>query len=236
MDDEDESRSPGSMIDGASPHTAFADRRFAATAATSQISEDESDNDNEDNELENDNDNDNDNENEGEMDQDNDNDEDEGDMEVDAEGDADGDQDNERSSSPSTPKSPPPRLPTSPPRIRKREAPQLQDKADTCSSYDIVPVLAAPHATSVNAITATMDMRWVFTGGSDGYIRKFDHFASMNGKVPLTVAQKHPFVDSVTKVIFTHFLAYRKAGVLLSYWENEEPAGIGHRRFSTNSR
>ena len=44
-------------------------------------------------------------------------------------------------------------------------------------------------------------MRWVFTGGSDGYIRKFDHFAGMNGKVPLTVAQKHPFVDSVTKVI-----------------------------------
>jgi hypothetical protein len=67
-----------------------------------------------------------------------------------------------------------------------------------------VPVLAAPHATSVNAITATTDMRWVFTGGSDGYIRKFDHFAGMNGKVPLTVAQKHPFVDSVTKVSVTN--------------------------------
>jgi transcriptional activator SPT8 len=211
MDDEDESRSPGSMIDGASPHTAFADRRFA-TAATSQISEDDSDNDIEDNEMENDNDNDNDNDNEGEMDQDNDNDEDEGDMEVDAEGDADGDQDNERSSSPSTPKSPPLRLSTSPPRIRKRELPQLQDKADTCSSYDIVPVLAAPHATSVNAITATMDMRWVFTGGSDGYIRKFDHFASMNGKVPLTVAQKHPFVDSVTKVMFHSFSLLTQKG------------------------
>jgi transcriptional activator SPT8 len=231
MDDEDESRSPGSMMDGASPRPAFADLRFAATAATSQISEDESDNDNEDNGLQNDNDNDND----AEMDQDNDNDEEEGEMDVDAEGDADGDQDNERSS-PSTPKSPPPRSPTSPPQIRKREPPQLQDKADTCSSYDIVPVLAAPHATSVNAITATMDMRWVFTGGSDGYIRKFDHFASMNGKVPLTVAQKHPFVDSVTKVLLTHLLAYRKAGVLLSYWENEEPAGIGHRRFCSDSR
>ena len=29
----------------------------------------------------------------------------------------------------------------------------------------------------------------------------------------MTVAQKHPFVDSVTR-----------AGILLSYWENEEPA------------
>lgn len=35
----------------------------------------------------------------------------------------------------------------------------------------------------------------------------------MNGRVPLTVAQRHPFVDSVTR-----------AGILLSYWENEEPA------------
>lgn len=57
-------------------------------------------------------------------------------------------------------------------------------------------------------------MRWVFTGGSDGYIRRFDWFGSINGKVPLTVAQRHPFVDSVTR-----------AGVLLSYWENEEPIG-----------
>lgn len=57
-------------------------------------------------------------------------------------------------------------------------------------------------------------MRWIFTGGSDGYIRRFDWFGSINGKVPLTVAQRHPFVDSVTR-----------AGVLLSYWENEEPMG-----------
>ena len=135
-------------------------------------------------------------------DNDNDNDEDEGEMDVDGEGEAEGDQDNEQSEQASTPKSShgQPTTSSPPERIRKRGPPQLRDKADTCSSYDIVPVLAAPHATSVNAITATGDMRWVFTGGSDGYIRKFDHFAGMNGKVPLTVAQKHPFVDSVTKV------------------------------------
>lgn len=50
------------------------------------------------------------------------------------------------------------------------------------------------------------------TGGSDGYIRKYDGPATINGKTLLTVAQRHPFVDSVTK-----------AGVLLSYWENAEP-------------
>lgn len=80
-------------------------------------------------------------------------------------------------------------------------------------TYDIVPYVAAPQSTSINAFCATPCMRWAFTGGSDGYIRRYDWFASVNGKVPLTVAQKHPFVDSVTR-----------SGILLSYWENEEPA------------
>jgi transcriptional activator SPT8 len=57
-------------------------------------------------------------------------------------------------------------------------------------------------------------MRWVFSGGADGYIRKFNWVDTANGKLALTVAQRHPFVDSVTK-----------AGVLLSYWENEDTAG-----------
>lgn len=164
------------------------------------MSEEESENENE---ADNDNDMEPDNDNEAE----NDNEEEDVDMDADAEvegeGEGEGEQENERSSSrSSTQKSPVKHEPstTPPPRIRKRSPPPLQPNADTCSSYDIVPVLAAPHATSVNAITATRDMRWVFTGGSDGYIRKYDHFASMNGKVPLTVAQKHPFVDSVTKV------------------------------------
>ncbi|RMZ83574.1 hypothetical protein DV738_g1121, partial [Chaetothyriales sp. CBS 135597] len=79
----------------------------------------------------------------------------------------------------------------------------------TAESYDIVPTIAAPQSTSVNATCATWDARWVFTGGSDGYIRKFNWVESVNNKLALTVAQRHPFVDSVVK-----------AGVLMSYWEN----------------
>ena len=74
--------------------------------------------------------------------------------------------------------------------------------------------MAAPQSTSINAITATPDMRWVFSGGSDGYVRMYNWVETANGKVPLTVAQKHPFVDSVMK-----------AGSLTTYWENEEPPG-----------
>ena len=89
--------------------------------------------------------------------------------------------------------------------------PLVRTEALSASVYDIVPTIAAPHSTSINAVTATPDLRWVFTGGSDGYIRKFNWVETTSGKSMLTVAQKHPFVDSVTK-----------AGVLMSYWENED--------------
>lgn len=92
--------------------------------------------------------------------------------------------------------------------------PNVRPEALTAPVYDIVPTIAAPHSTSINAITATPDMRWIFSGGADGYIRKFNWIDTANGKLALTVAQRHPFVDSVTK-----------AGVLLSYWENYEMSG-----------
>jgi transcriptional activator SPT8 len=90
----------------------------------------------------------------------------------------------------------------------------VRQEALNAPVYDIIPTIAAPHSTSINAITATPDMRWVFSGGADGYIRKFNWVDTANGKLALTVAQRHPFVDSVTK-----------AGVLLSYWENEDSSG-----------
>ncbi|KAI9803239.1 MAG: hypothetical protein M1825_002030 [Sarcosagium campestre] len=89
---------------------------------------------------------------------------------------------------------------------------KVREEALSAAVYDIAPTIAAPHSTSINAITATPDLRWVFSGGADGYIRKFNWVDTANGKTLLTVAQRHPFVDSVTK-----------AGVLMSYWENEEP-------------
>lgn len=87
--------------------------------------------------------------------------------------------------------------------------PSVRAECLTANIYDIVPTTAAPHSTSINAITATADMRWVFSGGSDGYTRKFNWADSINSKLMLTVAQRHPFVDSVVK-----------AGVLMTYWEN----------------
>ncbi|RAL12712.1 WD40 repeat domain-containing protein [Aspergillus homomorphus CBS 101889] len=87
--------------------------------------------------------------------------------------------------------------------------PPVRAECLTATTFDIVPTTAAPHSTSINAVTATADMRWVFSGGSDGYVRKFNWVDSINSKLMLTVAQRHPFVDSVVK-----------AGVLMTYWEN----------------
>jgi transcriptional activator SPT8 len=87
--------------------------------------------------------------------------------------------------------------------------PGVRPECLTATTYDILPTTAAPQSTSINTITSTADMRWVFTGGSDGFIRKYNWADSINGKLMLTVAQRHPFVDSVVK-----------AGVLMNYWEN----------------
>lgn len=87
----------------------------------------------------------------------------------------------------------------------------LQAGTDSCPYYDMTPTIAAPQATHINCLVTTRNLRWYFTGGQDGYIRKHDFHQTITGKVPLTVAQKHPFVDTV-----------QKSGVLLSYWENEE--------------
>lgn len=51
-------------------------------------------------------------------------------------------------------------------------------------------------------------------GGSDGWIRKFNWVDTVNNKSLLTVAQRHPFVESV-----------QKAALLQSYFENEETVG-----------
>ncbi|PKS12398.1 hypothetical protein jhhlp_000602 [Lomentospora prolificans] len=93
-----------------------------------------------------------------------------------------------------------------------RWKPEVRPEVYSAKVYDIIPTMAAPQATSINAMAITPDLRYWITGGSDGYIRKYSGPETINGKQLLTVAQRHPFVDSVVK-----------AGVLVSYWENEEP-------------
>ncbi|AOA61041.1 Transcription factor [Komagataella phaffii CBS 7435] len=88
----------------------------------------------------------------------------------------------------------------------------LRKSAFEAVNFDIAPYAAIPYSCAIHSIALTSGPRWLFTGGDDGFVRKFDFLASIEGKLPLTVAQKHSLVDSVTH-----------AGVLNSYWENEQP-------------
>ncbi|KAI8373300.1 WD40-repeat-containing domain protein [Blakeslea trispora] len=95
------------------------------------------------------------------------------------------------------------------------ETRQLDLKIDpqwlTCKAYDCVPLAAVLHPSPIFSLATTICYRWVLTGSEDGYIRKWDFFASMNGKASLTQAQRHHYVDSVIY-----------SGILSSWWENEE--------------
>ncbi|TKA74199.1 hypothetical protein B0A49_06223 [Cryomyces minteri] len=99
----------------------------------------------------------------------------------------------------------------SPNRVNAPFRPTVRPEALTAPVYDIVPTIAAPQSTSINAVASTSDMRYVFSGGADGYVRMYNWIDTANGKTALTVQQRQPFVDSVTK-----------HGVLQTYWENEE--------------
>lgn len=112
-------------------------------------------------------------------------------------------------------RSPSPRKSATPGPTRWRSV--IRPEVYTAKTYDVIPTMAAPQATSINAMAITPDLRYWMTGGSDGYIRKYSGIETINGKQLLTVAQRHPFVDSVVK-----------AGALVSYWENEEaPSASG---------
>lgn len=78
--------------------------------------------------------------------------------------------------------------------------------------YDVAPTMAFVHGCSVFSMDASWGGKWLFTGGEDGFIRRYNLAETVNGKQTLTVGQRHAFSDSVTK-----------AGVLTSYFENEQP-------------
>ena len=78
-------------------------------------------------------------------------------------------------------------------------------------AYSIEPVGAAPHSSHVHTMAISGDGTNLLTGGSDGYVRRYDVYASMNGKAPLTQNVRHQYVDGVTK-----------GGAMIGWWANEE--------------
>lgn len=89
---------------------------------------------------------------------------------------------------------------------------QLYRSAKLSESYTIYPTAAIPIQTHVHSLAMSKGLKYLFLGGDDGYIRKFDFLNSIEGKLSLTILQKHSLVESISN-----------AGILVSYWENEIP-------------
>lgn len=89
---------------------------------------------------------------------------------------------------------------------------KLIEKSIEKEILEVNPIVAIPYASSVYSISLTKGPKWLFTGGEDGLIRKFDFFQSVEGKSLLTVSQRHQLIDSI---LFN--------GMICSYWENEIP-------------
>jgi transcriptional activator SPT8 len=70
---------------------------------------------------------------------------------------------------------------------------------------------AAPHSSHVHAMALSLDGQTLLTGGSDGFVRKYDVHATMNGKTMLTQNVRHGFVEGITR-----------GGTLSAFWPHEE--------------
>ncbi|CCF50695.1 hypothetical protein NDA11_000208 [Ustilago hordei] len=81
----------------------------------------------------------------------------------------------------------------------------------TSLGYHIEPMAAAPHSAQIHAMSLSLDGQTLLTGGSDGYVRKYDVHATMNGKTMLTQNVRHGFVEGITR-----------GGSLTAFWGNEE--------------
>ncbi|RKP30584.1 hypothetical protein METBISCDRAFT_27243, partial [Metschnikowia bicuspidata] len=67
----------------------------------------------------------------------------------------------------------------------------------TAEHLNVVPFVACPYAQQCHAVAISEGPKWLLTGGEDGFIRKYDFSASIEGKSPLTVAQRHNLLESI---------------------------------------
>lgn len=58
-------------------------------------------------------------------------------------------------------------------------------------SFTVEAICAIPHPVPTHSLAASLCMTHFITGSDDGYIRDYDIFAGVNGKVLLTAPQRH---------------------------------------------
>ncbi|KZT09505.1 WD40 repeat-like protein [Laetiporus sulphureus 93-53] len=84
-------------------------------------------------------------------------------------------------------------------------------------SYTVEAICAIPHPAPTHCLAASFCMSHLLTGSDDGYIRDYDVFAAVNGKVFLTAPQRHHC--GVMEGLM-------KAGQIKFWWENPSPVDL----------
>lgn len=156
-------------------------------------------------------------------DEDDDSDDEEDDDDDDDEDDDDEEEDDDEAMDVDDDASPSPRSTSPTTYLRKadarRRAIHPARKLIEAKAYSIEPAAACPHAAHVHAMALSADGTVLLSGGSDGHVRRYDVYATMNGKSMLTLGVRHGFVEGVTK-----------GGVMHSWWANEEVPAVKRER------
>ncbi|KAI0362130.1 WD40 repeat-like protein [Trametes cingulata] len=81
-------------------------------------------------------------------------------------------------------------------------------------SFTVEAICAIPHPCATHALASSLCMTHLITGSDDGYIRDYDLFAAVNGKVFLTAPQRQHcgVIEGIMK-----------AGQIRCWWENAIP-------------
>ncbi|KIJ69288.1 hypothetical protein HYDPIDRAFT_105887 [Hydnomerulius pinastri MD-312] len=127
-------------------------------------------------------------------------------------------------SRPASPRSSTPESPKVIPQVRQRSPSPAEVRKRTLvfpsshrsnfpRSFTVEAVCAIPHPVPTHSLASSFCMTHLLTGSDDGYIRDYDIFAAVNGKVTLTAPQRHH-----CNVVEGNM----KSGQIRYWWENPD--------------
>ncbi|KAF8844476.1 WD40 repeat-like protein [Paxillus ammoniavirescens] len=102
----------------------------------------------------------------------------------------------------------------SPAEVRKRALHfPFTHRSQLPRSFTVEAICALPHPVPTHSLASSYCMTHLLTGSDDGYIRDYDIFAAVNGKVTLTAPQRHH-----CNVVEGNM----KSGQIRCWWENSD--------------
>ncbi|KAI8998615.1 WD40 repeat-like protein [Trametes punicea] len=110
---------------------------------------------------------------------------------------------------------PPPPAENRPPSPAKLRKQKILADIKWPRSFTVEAICAIPHPCATHALASSLCMTHLITGSDDGYIRDYDTYAAVNGKVFLTAPQRQHcgVIEGIMK-----------AGQIRCWWENAIPS------------